>query len=519
MRSSSDFLWQLIQSLSSNEKQFFKRNFIAGAGNTEKIYVRLFDAIANQKEYDEAAILKKFQPAINKKNIAVQKNYLQKQVFDALIEYDSRNHPGHEIYNQVLLIRVLRNKGMLEDAHAVWKKAMSKARRAESYALVNLLKTEFEKMILFSTLHTSNDELYDIFKGHIISYAGYSEMITLRDIYAEVVLLKRKAHFDLDETLKERISSLLDQIEQSDLNKYGRSFWFCHYYHMSKATLLYMQNDIAGSLALLKQTLNDWKKNPSFVSTDGEYFIELMYMINYAGILHGSYKFVMDTFNDPLTELITDPAQRASFEVIKYLALNKIYNKTARYDEVEKLVQFMKQKYRKWEPLINGDLNSTVNLSLGISCFVLEQFEDALYFTRRGITYFKSGTRDEHRAVAQILLLLISYNLGNPRLFDAQQKNTYTYFYKRKKKHPFETALVQCLSRTFYMKEKKNIIAAFRDTLALLEAGKNDPVQQQAFSIFNYPGWLISQVQKISYRDYVTKNVKEKALSESNTKS
>jgi hypothetical protein len=440
----------------------------------------------------------------------VQKNYLQKQVFDALIQYDSRDHEGHDIYNQVLLIRVLRNKGLIEEAHSIWKKAMLKARKAESYALVNLLKTEFEKMILFSTLHTSNDELYDIFKGHIISYTGYAEMITLRDIYAETVLLKRKVHFDLDDSVKSRIAVLLAQIEKADFHNYGRSFWFCHYYHMGKATLLYMLNEVPASLAILKKTLNDWKKNSRFIRTDGEYYIELLYMINYAGILNGSYQYVTDVFNDPLNNLVTDRAQRASFEVIKYLALNKIYNKTANYAEVEKLVKFMKVEYRKWEPLINADLNSTVNLALGISCFVLEQFEDALFFVRRGITYFKSGTREEHRAVAQILLLLISYNLDNPRLFDAQQKNTYTYFYKRKKKHPFETALVKCLSRTYYMKEKKQILEEFRKTLELLEAGKNNPVQQQAFAIFNYPGWLISQVQKISYREYVTRTVKEK---------
>ncbi len=446
--------------------------------------------------------------------MASQKHYLQRQVCDALVQYDSRNHTGHDIYNQVLLIRVLRKKGLLEDAHAIWKKAMAKAREAESYALVNLLKTEFEKMILFSSLHASNDDLYAIFKGHIISYSGYAEMITLRDIYAETVLLKRKAHFDIDKALKDKITAMFELVSKTDMAAHGKSFWFCHYYQMSKATLLYLLNDIPGSLTLLKQVVNDWKKNTSYLKTDGEYYIELLYMINYAGILDGSYRYVTDVFNDELNDQITDPAQRASFEVIKYLALNKIYNKTARYGEVEKLVQFMKLRYRKWEPLINADLNSTVNISLGIGCFVLEQYDDALYFTKRGITYFKEGTREEHIAVAQILLLLITYNLNNARLFDAQQKTTYTYFYKRKKKHPFETALVQCLSRTFYMKEKKNKIEAYKKTVAVLEKNKNDTVQQMAFSIFNYAGWLISQVQRTSYRDYVAKTVKEKKITE-----
>ncbi len=512
MKSSSGFIWQLIQSLSSSEKLFFKRNFSENRTAKNKLYLQLFNAIASQKKYNEEGILKKFPAAINKKNISFQKYYLQQRVCEALIQYDSRHNAGHEIYKQVLLIRVYRKKGLLEEAHTTWKKAMAKARKAESYAMINLLKTEFEKMILFSSMHTSNDELYAIFKGHSISYLGYTEVITLRDIYAETVLLKRTAHFDLDETVREKINSLFEQITQSNIVFYDQSFWFRHYYHMSRATLLYLLNDIPASLILLKKVLADWKKNAGFINTESEYYVELLYMINYAGILEGDYKYVVDVFNDNLNELITDTGQRANYEAIRYLALNKIYNKTARYAEVEKLVKAMKDKYRLWEPLLNSDLNRTVNLSLGIACLVLEQYEDALYFTKRCTLYFKDGARKEQVAVAQILLLLITYNLNNSRLFDAQQKNTYAYFYKRKKKHPFETALVQCLSRTFYMKDNKSKTDAYKKTLEALGQHNNDTVQQRAFNIFNYPGWLISKVQRISYQHYVEKKVKENKL-------
>jgi hypothetical protein len=291
----------------------------------------------------------------------------------------------------------------------------------------------------------------------------------------------------------------------------AESFWFRHYYCMSKATLLYLLNDIAAASLLFEQVHDSWKKNPDYIKTHGEHYIELMYMINYTGILHGEYRYVMDAFNDDINNLIQDPAQRANFEAVKYLALNKIYNKTAKYKDVETLVQFMKTKYRLWEPALNSDLNRTVNLSLGIACFVLEQYNDALYFTKRAITYFKDGTREEQVAVAQILLLLIAYNLNNSKLFDSQYKGTYTYFYKRKKKHPFETALVQCLHRTFYMTDSREKITEYQKALQVFDQNQDDIVQKMTFSIFNYPGWLISKTQRISYRQYVERKVKTEA--------
>ncbi len=513
MKTSSAFLWQLIRSMTANEKLFFKRNFALNGYGSKPLYLKLFDAIAAQKKYNEEAILKKFSPELTKKNIAFQKHYLQQQVSEAIAQYDNRNSTGHDIYNQILLIRVYRKKGLLDEAHALWKKAVVKARGTESYAKLNLLKTEFEKMILFSSVHTSYDDLHSVFKGNIITYTEYAEMITLRDIYTEVLLLKRKAHFDLDDELKQRINLLLERVNATNTIPNRRSFWFRHYFGMSKATLLYLLQDIATAFALLKDAWQDWRENQNFIGTDGEFYIEVLYMINYAGILRGDYSYVQNTFNDQVNELITDPVQRANFEVIKFLAFNKIYNKTAKYDEVEKLNRFMKSRYQQWEPVLNADLNRTTNLSLGIGSFVLEQYDEALYYIKRGITYFKEGVREEHEAVAQILLLLTCYCMNNPKLFDAQYRATYNYFYKRKKKQPFETALVQCLHRTFYMKEIKGRVNEYRKTLAVFEANRDNVVQQLNLAIFNYYGWLESRAQRIGYRQYVERKVKRDSLS------
>ena len=142
----------------------------------------------------------------------------------------------------------------------------------------------------------------------------------------------------------------------------------------------------------------------------------------------------------------------------------------------------------------------------------MEQYNDALYFVKRGNTYFKDGTREEHSAVAHILLLLITFSMDNDRLFETEYRATYTYFYKRKKKHPFETALVQCLKRSFYLTDKQIKIKEYKKALKVFEENKDDAVQQITFKIFNYPGWLISKVKNIPYRKYVEIKVKVEEL-------
>lgn len=88
----------------------------------------------------------------------------------------------------------------------LWKKAIQLARKAESFALSSLLKAEFEKMLLISGSHTSYGELLKLFSENAITYEDYAALITLRDIYAEIILIKRNAHFEISESDSSRKS-------------------------------------------------------------------------------------------------------------------------------------------------------------------------------------------------------------------------------------------------------------------------------------------------------------------------
>lgn len=210
------------------------------------------------KIYDETAIIKNSARTFQK-NIASQKHYLQKQICDAIIHYDGRNKTAQDIYNQILLIRVYRKRDGRRGACHL-EKSGNKSPENWILCIAESIKTEFEKMILFSSFHTSYDELHSIFKNNIITYNEYAELITLQDIYAETLLLKRKSHFDLDDSLRMKVSALLERVNNSTTTFSAHSFWFRHYYKMSKATLQYLLNEIPESFHLLKEVYADWKK-------------------------------------------------------------------------------------------------------------------------------------------------------------------------------------------------------------------------------------------------------------------
>src|SRR3978361_1090455 len=83
MKPSND-LYDLITSLSPNEKGYFKKQ-CQKSGTTSRKYIKLFDAIAAQKEYDEKALKKKLNDAVLIRNLSSEKNYLYHLILEAVI--------------------------------------------------------------------------------------------------------------------------------------------------------------------------------------------------------------------------------------------------------------------------------------------------------------------------------------------------------------------------------------------------------------------------------------------------
>ncbi len=511
MKTPSDFLWRLIKSLSRTEKLFFTRNFNSSSFQQQRLYLKLFNAISAQKKYNEAELLKKFQPALNKKNIAFQKNYLQKQVCESLIFYEYQRNEEYEIIRLRLLIRLYRRKGLLDEALLLWKKAIQLARKAESFALSSLLKAEFEKMLLISGSHTSYGELLKLFSENAITYEDYAALITLRDIYAEIILIKRNAHFEISESDQQKIIALLEKVDSYTNAYISPSFWYRHYFFMCRISLLYLLNKSPLALKELKSLHQEWMANPKFIRLHGEHYLEVLYMINYCGIQCGDFEFVSMAYADKSNQLLNDSILTINFEAYRFLALSRIFNKTANYQAVKHLLYTSKNKIAEWEPFLNMDINRTLQLSSGISFFVLEDYDHALSFIKGAVTYITAGIRKELFSVGQMLLLLITYSMNNEKLFEAQYRTTYGFFYKRKK-HAFEKAVMECLRRTFYMTDNKEKIKEYQKAIAIINQNSDDIFQRNIFTIFNFFGWLESKVQRISYRRYVEQKVKKEKL-------
>ena len=132
MKTVSEELFQLINSLSKQEKRYFKlyasRHVIGGKNK----YVQLFDAIDKQSAYNEDKIKKKFNGETFIKQIHVTKNYLYKLILNSLRQFHENKA---EDQFPVLLrnAQILFKKGLLQQSEKALNKAMKTAMENERF--------------------------------------------------------------------------------------------------------------------------------------------------------------------------------------------------------------------------------------------------------------------------------------------------------------------------------------------------------------------------------------------------
>ena len=140
-------LFQLIHSLGKHEKRFFKLTVSMEKG--DKQYLRLFDMISEQSEYNAEAISKEL--GLNKNVLAVQKNYLQGLLLERMAALHST--PGTDIKKLLLQADYLYSKGL----YLHHKKILDKAKKqARSFEMGNQL---LEILHMEHTLAWKNQDL------------------------------------------------------------------------------------------------------------------------------------------------------------------------------------------------------------------------------------------------------------------------------------------------------------------------------------------------------------------------
>ena len=147
----SQFLFDLIKSMTKSEKIHFKRYHKTDAEKEDKNYLKIYDAIEGLKTYDKEVLPNLFKGTTIEKYQSSEVKYLIDKILLSLSNFSLNRSKRNQIRKGILMLEVLTTKGFKKETLKKLKTLKESALKQEEFTLVFRL-IELEETILFQQM-------------------------------------------------------------------------------------------------------------------------------------------------------------------------------------------------------------------------------------------------------------------------------------------------------------------------------------------------------------------------------
>lgn len=487
---SNTALFELIKSLSSNEKRYFKLFASLQKGN--KSYVLLFDAIDTQSSYDEKALKAENPELVH--NFAFTKNYLYNIIFRCLSEYHSECSIDCKIQGLINRCKILFRKSLYKQYFETLKKAKSLALKYERFGyymeILEMDKMVTKKEILYAI---GEDKLYEEAIGILDKLKNnyeYSRIIRkLLGNYRRIGMSRIDKHSELiKEILSEKFMKSIDEAA-SDKAKIA-------FYRITDI-INKMEADYESSLITAEKQIEIVEENPfpfedSIINAMNEAVISSVF----SNIKLGNTRKA-DSLLRKLKESGTFDI--ADIEVTAGLAELEINIKSVSINEAIKLIPALEIILVKYENKIELDYELIIRFKIIVTLILSENFTEALRKINLFLSHPLISSRADLECYTRILNLIVHYEMKNYELMPYLIRSTYHFLLKSEKLYKLEYLFLSFLRKLTTVKNNDELTFELISAKKELSKIKNDKFEKNAFEYFDFPLWIDKKLENKAY--------------------
>lgn len=501
-----DQLFQLIKSLTPHEKGYIRRmagSYRAGDGNK---YLRLFDAIDAQQEYDEGALRKKFAKEKFVRNFSTAKNYLLTAILRHLENYDSS--PQREVHGLLSQYLVLRRKGLVALAYKLLRRA---------YQLCGRHELEYQRPeVLFYLLS------HAITWGGDPGWPGGSKALLeeIREISAlnadaadlryQLQQVRRLTPGLMHSRTPEQTQQLLEHAQQLlrfDSSRL-RSFDLRYQYYQLLTTCFFLANDMENGLKYSGMLCSWLEQNWSYMKTKASAYITAFYnkAMTELTLYRPSVRQTIGVLERMLADESTGNA--ASRVLLNRLQLGEALE-MCRYEEVHQRAAFSLGFLQKHKAVVHYPAEAMICRMVNACAFFAEGALNAAAKELHAV--LRDPYEPQAHAIssgARIMLLIVEYERGDRLTLESQVRSTYRYLLKKKQLHKVEKSVLDFLR--VRARDRSEMLAALQKLQQQISEAIADKSEEPAVRVFDLQSYLESKISGIPFAEARRKRMSEK---------
>ncbi len=504
MRISTD-LFDLIKSLSKSEKRYFKVFASMQVKGEQNNYVKLFDAIDAQNEYQEDKLLKKFKGEKFVKQFSVAKNYLYSLVLKSLKAYHSGKSIDSQLSDYLEQIRLLYDKGLYDQCYKIIIRALKLAREHEMHLpIVQLLAWEDE-------VEHARGNVKQISKFIETGFDDAQNMLRLYSNYLEYrkacvqmfTVIKTKSTFRGEKELDE-IKDMLESPYLKD-EELAESIYAKHqmFFALSKYYRVMGENET--SYLYRKKHYELFKSNPVLIREKQKSFLFVLNNLCAMQFLLEKYEEVEDTIEQiDLIQPRTDRSNVLKVRVV-YSCRMSLFFATGRFEEAYHFIDEMKEGLKKYNVQMAVYDKMVFTYYMFYACYGLGKLKEALRYLNQLMNEFDISIMEDVHCIVRVTNLLVHYELGNWEILDNLVKSASRFLKKKDNYFHFESVMLKFFGKkATEINSRQEEVEAFK--ILRYELGEID---NHLIYFFDFNTWLVSKIKQISFYDAFLKQLKK----------
>lgn len=490
-------LFQLIKSLSKNEKGYFKK-FVSRYTSVEKSnYIRLFEIIDKQEEYDEKKIKKQFITNKLSKNLSVSKNYLYSAILKSLRSYSNDNSIDAVIHDILNDVDVLFKKALYRDCEILLDKAKVLAVKHEKQLLLLEIynyQLKFEWME-YKTKGVSEEMIGDKYQEQVRLLDVYKNSLDYKLLLSKLIITDATLVGKSEEHTVRLHELVNSPLTQEDLSPLSYRAGITYYNLLGRLHAFYL-NDLDKAYIIYQKFIAFAESNQLLLQQDiMAYFAVLNNLMLIQQDLRKFEEFELTLQKLKDVECLYPDWEIKKFERCLMLEL-AYYIKSAQIKEGITCVEKSEKKIKQYRELLNKNFLLAIYDSISLLYFYNENYSRALYYVNE-ILNSNIKLRTDLKCFSNILYLIIHYELGNIDHIEYVYTKIEKFIKETKGTEGFEWAVLKFMQKLPFVTEENKLKKEFSALRQETGKYKTRAQDKSVFDFFDVSLWAQSKEEGI----------------------
>lgn len=501
-------LFELIQSLSPAEKRYFK--LFAALNNKKGVnaYVKVFELVEQQKEYDEAKLIAEGGGEKLAAQLPVVKNYLHKLILKSLRNFHAGQSVDFRLKEWLMNVEILLRKDLIGQCMKVLEKARKTAIEYEKYEY--LLEILSYDMALASKLpEVDLDRLgkhvEDFFLDADTYFEKFKNILTHRKLTMQLLILNRKEQHLRSESSFNAYNDLMQHPITQGIGE-TKSVKARMYYLQSSYIFHFARGDYdrayeaGAAMVMLMET------HPFLVEERPANYLNALQNMITMGVATLPYEQALKlvdklhSFEEHFPSVKFEKGLEDRAKVFAWFQELSLYERNRNYQaglaKMPELLEWLDSRNFQFN-MNEGFVLLGLYFTLAKISLFAGQHKDGLRLVNRILNHPGIGTGYWMHLSARIMQILLYLEMGEFSLVESSAASLYRFLEKRKQLHRFEQILMRFMRRTAStLGDVRNLVPLYKRLREDLRKIQDDPYERNAFQQFDLPGWLEERIGK-----------------------